>query len=372
MKQKIKAYIEIEKSSNIKYEFDKEKKELIVDRILDKGFAYPYAYGFIPNTLGDDNDEVDVLIITDKELKHNMIYDAYIIGSLVMEDEKGMDEKIISVLEEDYEKVSDILDLDENIKNDIYNFFKDYKKNSIGKWSKVIGYINRDLSIKMYEKSILPYKVDYGEYIESLMCKKEKNDDINADLNNTINTYIEEKEECNFRNVSNDEIIEDIKIDDSINDYQLYSFDNSSTNDMFQEDEHDNYIENDNMSEISNDNFNNEIRSKATENSDLNNIVKEKIRDLLILNKSNDKTLNNLIEIINKVPIDILIDKLSNITNNIEETKIGEYIRENIEDINDNISNYGSDNNIKENINKLNGNINLNWKKKKNKKKNRR
>ncbi len=370
MKQKIKAYIEIEKSSNIKYEFDKEKKELLVDRILDKGFVYPYAYGFIPNTLGDDNDEVDVLIITNKELKHNTIYDAYIIGSLVMEDEKGMDEKIISVLEEDYEKVSDILDLDENIKNDIYNFFKDYKKNSIGKWSKVIGYINRDLSIKMYEKSILPYKVDYGEYIESLLYENKKNDDINADLNNTINTYIEEKEECNFDNLLNDEIIEDTKIYDSTNDYQLYSFDNLSTNDMFQQDEHDNYIENDNMSEISNDHFNDEIRSKVTENSDLNNIFKEKIRDLLILNKSNDKTLNNLMEIINKVPIDVLIDKLSNITSDNVENKINEDIGEvSSNDISKNI-------NVDElkNDNKLIGNVNLNMniKKKKNKKKNRR
>ena len=54
--KKIDVYIEIEQFSNIKYEYDKDKKELIIDRILDEPFVYPYAYGFIPNTLADDND----------------------------------------------------------------------------------------------------------------------------------------------------------------------------------------------------------------------------------------------------------------------------------------------------------------------------
>ena len=152
---KIKVYIEIEQFSNIKYEYDKIEKKLIIDRILDEPFKYPFAYGFIPNTLADDNDELDALIITDKDLKNDTFYDVYIIGCLVMEDEKGMDEKILCVLEEDYENINDISDLNKNIKDNIHYFFSNYKKKSIEKWSKVIGFINKELSIELYKKCIL-------------------------------------------------------------------------------------------------------------------------------------------------------------------------------------------------------------------------
>ena len=152
---KIKVYIEIEQFSNIKYEYDKIEKKLIIDRILDEPFKYPFAYGFIPNTLADDNDELDALIITDKDLKNDTFYDVYIIGCLVMEDEKGMDEKILCVLEEDYENINDISDLNKNIKDNIHYFFSNYKKKSIEKWSKVIGFINKELSIELYKKCII-------------------------------------------------------------------------------------------------------------------------------------------------------------------------------------------------------------------------
>lgn len=152
---KIKVYVEIEKLSNIKYEYDKDKKELVVDRILNEPFVYPFAYGFIPNTIADDQDELDALIITDKEIKNDTYYDVYIIGTLVMEDEKGMDEKILTVFEEDYETIKDISDISNSIKDEIHYFFSNYKKNSPGKWSNVIGFINKELSIQLYQKSII-------------------------------------------------------------------------------------------------------------------------------------------------------------------------------------------------------------------------
>jgi inorganic pyrophosphatase len=155
MEEEIKVYIEIEKSSNIKYEYDKKTKSLVVDRILDDPFVYPYAYGYIPNTLADDNDELDALIITNKEIKNNQYYDVFIIGCLVMEDEKGMDEKILCVFKEDYEQINDIDKLDKNIKDSIYYFFSNYKKKSIEKWSNVLGYINKKLSIELYKQSLL-------------------------------------------------------------------------------------------------------------------------------------------------------------------------------------------------------------------------
>ena len=152
---KIQVYIEIERLSNIKYEYDKSKKELVVDRILNEPFVYPYAYGFIPNTIADDQDELDVLIISDKELKNDSYYEVYIVGTLVMEDEKGMDEKILAVFEEDYENMSDINNINNIIKDEIHYFFSNYKKNTPGKWSNVIGFINKELSIQLYKKSII-------------------------------------------------------------------------------------------------------------------------------------------------------------------------------------------------------------------------
>jgi inorganic pyrophosphatase len=156
----IKVYIEIEKGSNIKYEFCKKNNKLIVDRILDEPFVYPYSYGFIPNTLAEDGDELDILVLTNDELENdginnNTYYEAYIVGCLVMEDEKGMDEKILCVLEKDYKNIKDLCDIDETTKNKIYTFFSEYKKNNIDKWSNVIGFINKELSIKLYKKSIV-------------------------------------------------------------------------------------------------------------------------------------------------------------------------------------------------------------------------
>jgi len=155
MEQKVNVYIEIEKDSNVKYEFCKKTYTLIVDRVLDSPFVYPYSYGFIPGTLAEDGDELDILILTDDIIKNDTYYNVYIIGCLVMEDENGMDEKILCVFEQDYENMNDLDNISEDIKNKIYHFFENYKKNIIGKWSKVIGFINKELSINLYNKSII-------------------------------------------------------------------------------------------------------------------------------------------------------------------------------------------------------------------------
>jgi len=158
MSKLITVYIEIEKHSNIKYEYDKEQKKLIVDRILDYPYFYPYAYGFIPQTLAEDNDEVDILIISNDKISIDSYHQVYIIGALVMEDEKGMDEKLLCVFEKDYENIKDISDLSDNIKNDIHWFFSKYKNKTKDKWSKVWGFINKELAQNLYEKSITLYK----------------------------------------------------------------------------------------------------------------------------------------------------------------------------------------------------------------------
>jgi inorganic pyrophosphatase len=155
MDKKVRVYIEIEKDSNIKYEFDKESNKLEVDRILPEPYYYPYCYGFIPYTLAMDNDELDALIITDKKLKNNKVYEAFIIGALMMCDEKGMDEKILCVLEEDYSEINCLDKLSDEIKENIHWFFSNYKSETPDKWSTVYGFAGKDNAIKLYETSRL-------------------------------------------------------------------------------------------------------------------------------------------------------------------------------------------------------------------------
>ena len=134
MENRVKTYIEIEKHSNLKYEYDKTLNQLILDRILPYPYFYPYAYGFIPNTLAKDNDELDVLIISNYKIEKDQFYEAYIIGVLLMEDEQGVDEKILCVVDEEYDGIKDIEDLDDNVLENIHWFFSNYKKKSPGKW----------------------------------------------------------------------------------------------------------------------------------------------------------------------------------------------------------------------------------------------
>ena len=147
---KVKVYVEIEKNSNIKNEFNKVSQKLEVDRILKMPYFYPYAYGFVPKTLGDDGDELDALIITNRhDLESDKVYEAYLIGYLNMEDEKGKDEKLICLLEEDYQYIKDIGELDKGIKSKIEWFFSNYKNNETNKWSKTNGYENKKTAIRL-------------------------------------------------------------------------------------------------------------------------------------------------------------------------------------------------------------------------------
>ena len=158
MDRKVTVFIEIEKDSNKKFEYNHETKTLELDRILEAPYFYPYPYGFIPNTKAKDSDELDILIITDKKIPNNNYYDAYIVGVLVMEDENGMDEKVLCVLQEDYNKINNLSNIEENIKNTIHSFFTNYKKKSIGRWSKVYGFEDKSFAIKLYETSLINHQ----------------------------------------------------------------------------------------------------------------------------------------------------------------------------------------------------------------------
>lgn len=130
----------------IKYEMDKEAGTLVVDRFLYTSMRYPGNYGFIPHTLSDDGDPVDVLIANQRAIIPGAVMACKPVGVLRMEDEAGHDEKIVAVpvprLTRRYENVQNYLDLPDITIKQIEHFFEHYKDLEPGKWVKVTGWGN--------------------------------------------------------------------------------------------------------------------------------------------------------------------------------------------------------------------------------------
>ena len=128
----------------IKYEIDKESSALMVDRFMHTAMSYPCNYGFIPNTLSDDGDPLDVLLHCAFPLLPNCVVNARPLGVLIMEDEKGMDEKILAIpsrqLTDEFDAINSINDIPKAVLNRIAHFFEHYKDLEKNKWVKIIGW----------------------------------------------------------------------------------------------------------------------------------------------------------------------------------------------------------------------------------------
>ncbi|MGA0236031.1 MAG: inorganic diphosphatase, partial [Alphaproteobacteria bacterium] len=134
----INVVIEVPANSAVKYEMDKESGAVFVDRILFTPMFYPCNYGFMPNTLSDDGDPVDVLVVGRHELAPGSVIRAVPVGVLMMEDEKGGDEKIVAVphakIDAFYDGISSYTQLPQNLIDQIGHFFERYKDLEPGKW----------------------------------------------------------------------------------------------------------------------------------------------------------------------------------------------------------------------------------------------
>ncbi|MDA7704988.1 inorganic diphosphatase [Rickettsiales bacterium] len=128
----------------VKYEIDKDSGALFVDRFIATPMYYPCNYGFVPNTLSDDGDPVDVLVISELPLMPTCVIKAKPIGVLIMEDEKGMDEKILAVpaikTNSEYENIASHTELNKSLLDKISHFFERYKDLEKNKWVKVKGF----------------------------------------------------------------------------------------------------------------------------------------------------------------------------------------------------------------------------------------
>lgn len=137
----------IEISANapgIKYELDKDSGAVFVDRFIATPMHYPCNYGFIPSTLSEDGDPVDVLVVSPYPLPPGVVIRCRAIGMLAMEDEAGEDAKLVAVpvskLTGIYDKVQSTDDLPELLIKQITHFFEHYKDLEAGKWVKVKGW----------------------------------------------------------------------------------------------------------------------------------------------------------------------------------------------------------------------------------------
>jgi len=128
----------------IKYELDKDSGTLVVDRFLYTSMRYPGNYGFVPNTLSDDGDPVDVLVANTRAIAPGALINCRPVGVLKMEDEAGGDEKIIAVpssrLTRRYDKIQTVTDLPEITLEQIAHFFEHYKDLEKKKWVKLSGW----------------------------------------------------------------------------------------------------------------------------------------------------------------------------------------------------------------------------------------
>ncbi len=159
---KVNALIEIPYGSNIKYEIDKDSGAVVVDRILYSAMYYPANYGFVPNTLADDGDPADILVINENSFQAGSVIACRLIGVLVMEDEAGMDEKLVAVpvtkIDPTYDGVESLEDLPQATLNKIKNFFETYKILEPNKWVKVKDFKGKDEATKILQKAIEAYK----------------------------------------------------------------------------------------------------------------------------------------------------------------------------------------------------------------------
>ena len=125
----ITAVIEIPKGSRNKYEYDKERESLTLDRVLFSPFHYPAEYGFIPKSLWDDGDPFDVMVIMDQPTFPGCIIEARPIGIMRMIDQGDSDDKLLAVPLEDprFADITDISQLPEHYLKEIEHFFSQYK-----------------------------------------------------------------------------------------------------------------------------------------------------------------------------------------------------------------------------------------------------
>ena len=149
-------------SEPVKYEVDKDSGALFVDRFMGTAMHYPCNYGYVPGTLSEDGDPVDVLVVTPFALNPGSVIRCRPVGVLRMTDESGKDAKVLAVpidkLTPIYQNVNTPYDLPQLVLDQITHFFEHYKDLELGKWVKVEGWGREDEARQEILDSVARYR----------------------------------------------------------------------------------------------------------------------------------------------------------------------------------------------------------------------
>ena len=152
--------IEVTSDSRDKYEYNSKWGAFVLDRIIPSSVVFPVEYGFVPQTWYDDEDPLDIMVMSFEPLQVGCIVKVRVIGALVIEDEKGQDTKILSVLVNDrrFEGYHDISDIHKHELTEIQEFFETYKRLEPHKWAKVKEWKNAKEAMKTVEYALEKFK----------------------------------------------------------------------------------------------------------------------------------------------------------------------------------------------------------------------
>lgn len=162
-KKWINVVIEIPSGNSNKIEYDEEDGYFYLDRSLYSAVYYPFEYGFIPQTRAPDGDPLDVVLLTTHPTFSGCVIRARALGVLLMSDERGADDKIITVpikeVDPRFEDTKEVTDLAKHLKRELEQFMLDYKKLEHRKKVKIRGWGGSKQAKKVIEKAIKAYKV---------------------------------------------------------------------------------------------------------------------------------------------------------------------------------------------------------------------
>jgi len=156
--KEINVFIEIPQGSSIKYELDKQSGTIFVDRFLYTAMSYPFNYGFVPNSMAEDGDPIDVLVISSQPVSPGVVIPSRPIGMLEMEDEEGIDTKIVALptkkIDPQYADINDVGQLSKSLKEKIKHCFEHYKDLEPGKWVKIKDWKNKAEAEQAIERAL--------------------------------------------------------------------------------------------------------------------------------------------------------------------------------------------------------------------------
>ncbi|AEH60920.1 Inorganic diphosphatase [Methanosalsum zhilinae DSM 4017] len=161
------AVVEIPMGSRNKIEYSKEYGTYILNRVLYSPMHYPGEYGFIPRTMYDDGDPMDIIVLMDERTFTGCVIEARPVGLLMMTDSNEKDDKILAVPARNhrYNHIRELSDVPEPILNEIQHFFRRYKDLEIGKHVSVKGWDTKDAAVEAIDHSVQLYNENFRDAI---------------------------------------------------------------------------------------------------------------------------------------------------------------------------------------------------------------